>query len=51
MSPQRFLMMISQRYEKKESREERYDHDPDGGPGEQFEMKMFRAEKPGDASA
>jgi hypothetical protein len=48
---QRFLVMIPQRDEKKESGEERYDDDSDGGSGEQFEMKMFWAEKPGDAPA
>jgi hypothetical protein len=51
MGSQRFLMMIPQRDEKKESSEERYDDDSDGGAGEQLEMKMFWAEKPGDAPA
>jgi hypothetical protein len=48
---QRFLVMIPQRDEKKKSGEEGYDHDSDGGSGQQLEMKMFRAEKPSDASA
>jgi hypothetical protein len=46
MGTQRFLVMISERDEEKESGEERNDDDADRGSGKELEMEMPRAEKP-----
>jgi hypothetical protein len=46
-----FLMMVTQGNEKKKAGQKRDHHDADRGPGEKFEMKMFRAEKPCGGSA
>ncbi len=43
---QGFLMMVAEGDEQKKAGQERDDDDADRGSGEEFEMKMFRAEKP-----
>jgi hypothetical protein len=43
--------MISQRNEEEEPGEERDDNNPDGGSGQEFEMKMSGTEKPGRTTA
>ncbi len=51
MRAQCFLLVIPNRYEKKQPREKCDDDDADCRSGQQFEMKMFWAEKPRDASS
>ena len=51
MGAQRFLVVVTQGDKEKEPREESNDHDPDGGSGKEFEVKMLGAEKPGGAAA
>src|ERR1044072_5860696 len=45
------LMVIAEGDEKEQTREECDDDNADGGSGQEFEMKMLRAEKPGAASS
>ncbi len=50
MSAHASLMVIAQSHEKKEPGQECDDDDANGGSRQKFEMKMLRAEKPGNAS-
>jgi hypothetical protein len=51
MRTQGFLVMIPKSDEKKEPGEKGNDHNSDGRPREELEMKMFRTKKPGGSSA
>ena len=44
-------MVISKRYEEKQTGEERDDNDTDRGSRQEFEMKMSGTEKPGRTAA
>jgi hypothetical protein len=51
MRAERFLVMISESYEKKKAGQKGNDDNPDRSSGKEFEMKMLRAKKPRGTSA